>query len=177
MQWILNLSDDEEKIADCMEADDFASPNFKALYDGAKVKPIALNMNLGSADFREKLAKGLIAMSEKEGPYLVHCTEGKDRTGFVCMLLEALCGATYQEIVDDYMLTYANYYGITAASDAARYTVIVESVLDPLLRTMLNDPNADLATADLAAGAVTFLQNAGMTDAQITALRDCLTAE
>ena len=177
VQWILNLSDDEEKIADCMEADDFASPNFKALYDGAKVKPIALNMNLGSADFREKLAKGLIAMSEKEGPYLVHCTEGKDRTGFVCMLLEALCGATYQEIVDDYMLTYANYYGITAASDAARYTVIVESVLDPLLRTMLNDPNADLATADLAAGAVAFLQNAGMTDAQITALRDCLTAE
>ena len=75
VQWILNLSDDEEKIADCMEADDFASPNFKALYDGAKVRPIALNMNLGSADFREKLAKGLIAMSEKEGPYLVHCTE------------------------------------------------------------------------------------------------------
>jgi len=51
-------------------------------------------------------------MASADGPYLVHCLEGKDRTGFVCIVLEALMSATYQEIVDDYMLTYNNYYHI-----------------------------------------------------------------
>ena len=47
-------------------------------------------------------------MTGQEGPCYIHCTEGKDRTGFVCLLLEALCGANYGELRDDYMTTYAN---------------------------------------------------------------------
>ena len=42
--------------------------------------------------------------------------EGKDRTGYVCALLEGLCGATYDEIVADYLITYDNYYQITPDS-------------------------------------------------------------
>ena len=34
-----------------------------------------------------------INMASHEGPYLIHCTEGKDRTGFVSALLECLIGA------------------------------------------------------------------------------------
>ena len=115
-------------------------------------------------------------LSEQAGPYLVHCTEGKDRTGFVCMVLEALCGATYEEIVQDYMITYANYYGIRPVSDAMRYDTIVHTVLDPMIRSMIGDDAADLSTADLAAAAEAFLKSGGMNDAQITALRDHLTA-
>jgi protein tyrosine/serine phosphatase len=37
--------------------------------------------------------------------YVVHCIEGKDRTGYVCALLEGLCGATYEEIVAASKLT------------------------------------------------------------------------
>ena len=174
VQWILNLSDDEEKIEGFLADPAFACEHFKALYDGGKVMPIALNMNYTSDVFREKIVSGLVNLSQQKGPYLVHCTEGKDRTGFVCMLLEALCGASYQEISEDYMLTYGNYYGVTQADDLTRYSVIVDSVLDPMIRGMLGDPNADPAAADLAAGAAAFLQAGGMTDEQITALRDCL---
>jgi len=46
-----------------------------------------------------------------DGPYLIHCTEGKDRAGFVSAVLEALMGADLQEIVADYMKSYENYYG------------------------------------------------------------------
>ena len=43
-----------------------------------------------SDSFAETLAGGLARLSALEGPYLVHCTEGKDRAGFASALLECL---------------------------------------------------------------------------------------
>ncbi len=172
---IVNLADTEEKIQNYIAAADFNSPHFLSLYNGGDVLLLTLNMNYSSGDFCAKVANGLIAMTEHEGPYLVHCTEGKDRTGFVCMLLEMLCGASYDEIVGDYMITYDNYYGITKDSDAKRYDVIVENVLLPMLNSVIGDDTADPKTADLSACAERFLGNAGMTEAQIAALKAALT--
>ena len=174
VRYIVNLSDNEEKIQGYLSGEDFDSPYFLSLYEDGNVIPLALNMNFSSDEFRAKIVKGLTAMAEHEGPYLVHCTEGKDRTGFVCMLLEALCGASYQEIVDDYMITYDNYYGITKQDDPARYDVIVENVLDPMLRSVVGDGSVDLKTADLSGYAEQFLRNAGMNNEQITALKERL---
>ena len=171
----MNLADTEEKIRNYVAAADFNSPHFLSLYNGGDVLLLTLNMNYSSEDFRAKVANGLIAMTEHEGPYLVHCTEGKDRTGFVCMLLEMLCGASYDEIVGDYMITYANYYGITRETDAKRYDVIAESVFLPMLNSVIGDGAVDPGTADLSVYAERFLQNAGMTAAQIAALKAALT--
>ena len=171
---IIDLADNEEKIAGYMQKDDFNSPNFKTLYEQKNVVPLALNTNYGSDAFKAKLLKGLEAMAASSGPYLVHCTEGKDRTGFVCMLLEALCGATYQEIVDDYMITYQNYYRITKESDPDRYDVIVREVLEPMMKLVVGK-DVDLKTADYAALSAAYLANAGMSAQQIEALRAGLT--
>lgn len=172
---IVNLADTEEKIQNYIGAEAFDSPFFLSLYNEGDVLLLTLNMNYGSEDFRTKVANGLIAVTEHEGPYLVHCTEGKDRTGFVCMLLEMLCGASYDEIVRDYMITYDNYYGITKESDPKRYDVIVDNVLLPMLNSVIGNDSADPQTADLSVYAVQFLQNAGMTEAQIAALKAALT--
>ena len=149
-------------------------------------------MNYGSADFRAKLTAGLQKMAKEDGPYLVHCTEGKDRTGFVCLLLEALCGASYEEIVDDYMITYDNYYQITKeetllgapmtaltgyyrldSSVGVRYRVIVENVLDPMVQSLAQgDP--DFRTADLSRYAMRFLRDGGMSDEEILTLTEKL---
>ncbi len=170
IKYIVDLADTEEKIEGYIAAEGFACDYFLSLYHADAVIPLALNMNFSSEAFAQKIVRGLTAMAEHEGPYLVHCTEGKDRTGFVCMLLEALCGATYEEIVNDYMITYDNYYKINPAADNARYTVIVENVLDPMIRSMLGDEAADLTAADLADGAAKFLLNAGMPQKTIDAL-------
>ncbi|MBQ6568720.1 MAG: tyrosine-protein phosphatase [Clostridia bacterium] len=167
---ILNLADNEEKIAGYLADESYTTPYFESLYKEGNVIPLALNMNFGSSEFQQKLASGLVAMSEHEGPYLVHCTEGKDRTGFVCLLLEALCGASYDEIVTDYMITYKNYYGITQTDDPDRYTVIVEKLLDPMIQVVAGD-GVDIKTADLKTCAEKFLQNVGMTQEQITTLQ------
>ncbi len=186
--FILNLADTDEKIKDYLAKDDFDSPYFLSLYEGGNVLPIGLNMNYGSADFRTKLTAGLAVMAEHDGPYLVHCTEGKDRTGFVCLLLEALCGATYEEIVADYMITYDNYYqitaeepllgipplftdyyGLTSGASGARYRVIVENVLDPMVQSLAQgDP--DFRTADLSEYAKAFLREGGMSEETIQTL-------
>ncbi|MBO4839423.1 MAG: tyrosine-protein phosphatase [Lachnospiraceae bacterium] len=172
---ILNLSDNDAKIEKYIFKDDFSSPYFLYLYQSGNVIPLALNMNFAAEEFTQKLTVGFTAMAEKDGPYLVHCTEGKDRTGFVCMLLEALCGASYQEIVEDYMLTYDKYYKITEIKDKAKYDVILDKNLNAMLYTVIGDKNVDLTKVDLAAGARNYLINAGMSEAQVDKLIDRLT--
>ena len=171
VQYILNLADTEEKIAGYMAKEDFASPYFAELHENGCVDPIGLNMNFGSEEFRGKIAAGLTRMAESNGPYLIHCTEGKDRTGFVCMLLEALCSASYEEIRDDYMITYDNYYQISPEKDPARYNTIVENVLDPMIRSMAGDETLDVQAADLSEAAETFLLSGGMKSEEIEALK------
>ncbi|MBQ9909952.1 MAG: tyrosine-protein phosphatase [Lachnospiraceae bacterium] len=169
---ILDLADNDAKIRKYITSEDFDSPYFLSLYESGQVVPLALNMNYLSEEFRRKIAEGFIVMSESEGPYLIHCTEGKDRTGFVCMLIEALAGASYQEIADDYMLTYDNYYKITEKSDKAKYDVILEKNLVAMLKTVVGNRDADLEKTDLSLAARAFLKGSGMTDDEIDRFLD-----
>ena len=96
-------------------------------------------MNFNDLEFKDKLVKGLTAMANNEGPYLVHCVEGKDRTGFVLIVLESLLGTTYNDMVNDYMKTYDNYYSITIDTDKERYETIKEKNLDVMLYHIIGD--------------------------------------
>ena len=172
---VVNLADNEAKVQKYIAADDFRSPYWLSLYENGHVILLSMSMNFQADDFKMKICEGLRAMSAQEGPYLVHCTEGKDRTGFMCMLLEALAGASYRELVDDYMLTYDNYYQITERSDKAKYDTILDRNLVAMIRYIVNDDSVDITTADLSVYARTFLLSIGMTDAEIDALLDRLT--
>lgn len=172
---VVNLADNEAKVQKYIAADDFRSPYWLSLYEGGHVILLSMSMNFQADDFKAKVCEGLKAMSAQEGPYLVHCTEGKDRTGFICMLLEALAGASYRELVDDYMLTYDNYYQITERSDKAKYDTILDRNLVAMIRYIVNDDSVDVTTADLSVYARKFLLSIGMADAEIDALLDRLT--
>ena len=167
---ILDLADSFLKIDGYIQTEGFSSDYFLSLYRDGKVIPLALTMNYSSADFRDKIAYGLTELSRMDGPYLIHCTEGKDRTGFVCMLLEALAGADYRQIADDYMITYQNYYRISRTQDSDKYDVILENNLDAMLYHMIGDGTVDLADADLARYAREYLIGCGMTEDDIDAL-------
>ncbi len=45
------------------------------------------------------------ALAEHDGPVLIHCAAGKDRTGVLVALTHHLAGVGRDEIVDDYLLT------------------------------------------------------------------------
>ena len=81
-------------------------------------------------------------------------------------------GASCDEVVADYMVTYYNYYGVTP--DDARYQTIANSnIVKSLERAFAV---ADLRTADLAASAAAYLRRIGMSDAELAALRTNLSA-
>ena len=176
--FMLNLSDNESDILGFIAAETFNSPYFLSLFTSGKVAPLGLSANFKSESFGEKLAQGLEAVAQSEGPVLIHCVEGKDRTGYVLMLLEALCGATYGEIVDDYMLTYDNYYGINKTSDPERYDIIKEKNLDVMISYMTGTPAEDgFENVDLAKSARALLIKTGMTEDSVNRLYSRLTGK
>jgi len=68
------------------------------------------NADYISDAFLNKFGRALKGIISSPAPYLIHCNEGKDRTGFYCLLIEALCDASVEEIKTDYMLTFENMY-------------------------------------------------------------------
>ena len=166
----INLADDEETLK--------AYEGYAESYYG-KQNVAALNMGVDFAapEFAEKLKTGLEFMIANEGPYLIHCTEGKDRAGFVSMLLEALMGGKKDEIVNDYMLSFENYYGVEHGSD--RWTRIAQSnIISNLLKLTGAEDEKALDKADLVKAAETYLTDTvGLTAEQVTALKDVLSGK
>ena len=143
IKYIVNLSDSKDDIEKHIKKDNFNSPYFLSLYKNNKVIPLSMNMQFKNKSFSDNLVKGLTAIANNDGPYLVHCVEGKDRTGFVIMVLEALVGAKYDEMINDYMETYKNYYSITKESDKDKYNTIKETNIDTMLRFITKSNEKD----------------------------------
>ena len=169
---VMNLADSEESILSYMEKEDFASPYYASLFENGDV--IALNMGVSfkTREFQASLSEGLTFLAYKEGPYLVHCTEGKDRAGFTSALLSALMGLTYQEIVEDYMTTYENYYHIEKGSE--QYEAVKKSNIDSMLSFIASVESDKLSQVDLSLKAEEFLLAIGMEEDTVRKLKENL---
>ncbi|MBR5642013.1 MAG: tyrosine-protein phosphatase [Firmicutes bacterium] len=167
IRFALNLSDNETKYKGYTEADGFESFYYDSLYKEGNVLLLAMNANYRADAFAKTISEALFGMTEHEGPCLVHCVEGKDRTGFVCTLMLALADAAPQEIIDDYMITYDNYYHVTKEKNPDKYEAILGNVNDFLYCLCDAEKGTDLNTLDLKAGAENYLRRGGLTDAQI----------
>ena len=169
---VMNLADTAEEIAGYIAAEDFNSAYYLDLYNAGNVIILGMPVNYDSAEFAQGIIAGLNFLAEHEGPYLIHCTEGKDRAGFTAMLLGALMGGTVEEIVADYMTSYVNYYGIDPVAEADKYNMIAEKNVMDMLRVVCGlEKNASLEGVDLAAGAEAYLLANGMTPEAIAALK------
>lgn len=177
INYVLNLADKDVWIKDYFNADDFNSPYYKDLYENGKVILSNINADFTSTSTKTQLVKGLEELSENETPYLIHCTEGKDRTGFVCILLEALAGASYEDIERDYMTTYSNYYGITKDNDSEKYDVLINELLIPMIRIIIGNDYTDVKTAELSKYARDYLIEAGMSEKTVDLLKERISAE
>ena len=169
---VMNLADSEESILSYMEKEDFASPYYASLFENGDV--IALNMGVSfkTREFQASLSEGLTFLASKEGPYLVHCTEGKDRAGFTSALLSALMGLTYQEIVEDYMTTYENYYHIEKGSE--QYEAVKKSNIDSMLSFIASVESDKLSQVDFSLKAEEFLLAIGMEEETVRKLKENL---
>jgi protein-tyrosine phosphatase len=124
----------------------------------------------------ERFAAVLASIAEAPpGPVVVHCAAGKDRTGLVVALALSLAGVPDEEIAADYLLTNERL--------ASRYEELIEQAADEAERQRWiairwAEPSYILESLqhlrDVHGGVEAYLLTAGLTDAQLNALRDRL---
>ena len=176
IQTVMNMGDSPETIATLISAKDFNSPYYRDLFETGKVFALEMAIDFTSEAFASDIVKGFCFLAEGDTPYLVHCREGKDRTGFAIMVLEALMGWNEEQIVADYMQTYTNYYGIEP--DTEKYDLIVEKNIMEMLYIMADlESGTSLVGIDLMAAAETYLINNGMDEEALKQLEAKLTSE
>ena len=161
-------------LADSLEGMEKQAGWMDSYYAGCEIIALNLGVDVMSAEFRHGLAEGLRFLAAHDAPYLVHCTEGKDRAGFVSALLECFMGASADEVLSDYMTTYINYYGVMPGSE--QYRLVLESNIEKILKTAFDTD--DLAAADLAAEAAEYMRlELQMAEEDIVQLRQKLAGE
>ena len=136
-------------------------------YSTQAVIALNLGVDFSAEDFRAGLAEGLRFIASGEAPFLVHCNEGKDRAGFVCAVLECLMGASAEEVVADYMVTFRNYYKVEPGTE--QYAIIARSNICKSLAAAFGV--ADIAEADLKAEAEAYLLEIGVSAEEIEQIR------
>ena len=176
VQTVMNTANTPETIAVLIAAEDFNSPYYRDLFEAGKVFALEMTIDFTSEAFATGIVKGFSFLAEGDTPYLVHCREGKDRTGFALMVLEALMGWNEEQIVADYMLTYTNYYGVESGTE--KYDLIAEKNIMEMLRVMAGlEPGTSLAEIDLKTAAETYLLDNGMEEEVLKKLETTLTSE
>ena len=169
---VLNLADTEANMLSYKDI----PPYSRSLWEGGSVILCPLKADPTADDYNNRLIAALKQLPSHPAPYLVHCMEGKDRTGYVCALLEGLCGATYDEIVADYLVTYDNYYYINPAKDPVLCNTLVSLRLNTCLMFYANVNNeSQLPSIDYAKAFSSYLLTHGMSQQQLDALVHALT--
>ena len=156
----INLADNEETMKGY---EGFA----ESYYSQQNIIGLNLGVDFAAEDFKAGLADGLRFIAANDAPYLVHCNEGKDRAGFVSAVLEALMGASAEEITADYMVTYYNYYGVQPGTE--QYDVIAASNIQKSLAAAFEMDS--IFEGDLQAAAVNYLSNIGLSAEEIAAVQ------
>lgn len=156
----INLADNEEVMRGYEGYD-------SRYYAGLNVIALNLGVDFMADDFKAGLADGFRFLAENEGPYLIHCKEGKDRSGFAAAILECLMGASLDEVAADYMATFWDFYLVQPGT--AQYDAVLNSNILKSLATAFGVDSLD--GLDLQNAAEQFLLAAGMTDAEIAALK------
>ncbi len=120
IEYMICLNMDEDEVAEYAEKmpDAYAS----GLYREGKVSCQLCHAAVHS--YPDEIGFLIDSLLEAEGKTGVFCSYGKDRTGFYCAVIEGLAGATYDEILKDFMTSFCNCYNIEEGSE--EYEIISE---------------------------------------------------
>ena len=161
------------------------SKEYAELYNGfaqsyyATQNVVYLDLQPGfvNTPFKEGFVKGLRYMVEHDGPYLWHCTYGMDRTGYTIAVLEALMGATADEIKADYVATHKNFFSVTGGVQVAltpKQAELIQAIIVRLMRNAYKVEGVDISdfeNVDLATATEKYLLSLGLEQPEIDALK------
>ena len=84
--------------------------NFPLSNAWPKVEDEVPNTYFNMIKSHESMASIMKTIANTDGGVIFHCTAGKDRTGIVACLMLLLAGVEEEDILADYMVTYAYFY-------------------------------------------------------------------
>ena len=109
-------------------------------------------------------------------PALVHCNAGKDRAGIAAAFVLDICGVPRETIVEDYGLTarylVRRYYAQNPDVDPEEYTWL--EYQQEVCAPQSMEVTLDLLDANYG-GVQGYLRDTGITDDQLTAIREAMT--
>lgn len=173
VRYMINLSDTPETLENHLLTDGAECDYTIRLNEEGKIMLPQLNTKYETEETKRKIAEIMREICRQEGPFLIHCSLGKDRTGFICMLLEMLAGADYDEIIADYMITYDSFYHVTETGTPEKYETIVNEDCAMLISHIVTG-SEDPKTADCVPYAEAYLREGGMTDEELSQLKSVI---
>ena len=139
-------------------------------YSTQKFIGLKMNTKFMSKEFQNGVARGIKFMAMNEPPYLIHCDLGKDRAGLFSAVIECLMGASSDEVVDDFLVSFYNYFGIE--SHSRDYDYVAENEIRPFLAAMFGVK--DIAKVNLKDAAERYALKIGVSAEEIETLREKL---
>ena len=135
---VINLSDTESSL----NAKVSLSPWYNNLFKDSRVIALGMDFDFTSGFFNVKLKQAMQFIIKTEGPWLIHCHAGVDRTGFVSMVLESLMGASIDDISRDYLESFSSSYDSSIYTGADNDgSLMVMQLLSVMGGPEINDQN------------------------------------
>ena len=128
---VINLCDTNSGII----SKAFFAPWYNNILKNDRLIALGMDFSVKSKSFRKKLKIGLDFIIHTEGPWLIHCHAGVDRTGFVSMVLESFMGASLEDVKNDYLLSFnsifeSSIYHQTQKTDSAAAMQVLSAMSD-----------------------------------------------
>jgi protein tyrosine/serine phosphatase len=121
--------------------------------------------------FKNKLNQAFKYLIQHDGPYFIHCNAGIDRTGFVAAIIELLFGASIDEIIYDYNLSYGKEF---ADAKETELNINTGKIIYDQINTVINNKSAD--TANLQKNIERYIiEDIGLTREELLLLKGKLT--
>lgn len=171
---VLDLSNNDTQLENYYN-DSKTNSTWKELYSKGHVCSLKISASFPSESYYPQMKKMAEFILSHEGNFYVHCAEGKDRTGFVCILLEALVGNSVKELEEDYMLSYKNYFNVTKETNPASYNAFLNLRFIAMINFISQTSDGlNTSTDKLILGAKTYLYKCGLTNGQVESLKNKL---
>ena len=174
ISYIVDFNTSEELLEAYLDEYDSSDSLYMEMYEKGNVLLTKIGNDYSSKSTAEIIANAFREIMKHEGPYYINCAEGKDRTGYVCILIEILGDYSLDEIRDDYMTTYFNYYGIEE-DDTSKYNAIVEYKFNDIMFNLTDTETIEeLEKTDLKETVRNYLLNGQMSEEEIQCFEELI---
>jgi len=148
-------------------------PWYNTLYKNNNVIGLDIQFDFDFSDkfeydiFNYRLRQGFKFLISHDGPYLVHCNAGADRTGFVAAIIELLFGASLNEVIYDYLLSYGKEFADAKNTEINFITGRnIYGQINAVINGKINDSDNLQANIETY-----FLEKIGLTTKELEALK------